>query len=105
MDEYLDFMTDTITIEPLASRDDYGAPTYGPGIDYPCRIDGATKQRVSIEGVERSINAMIYILGNPIIGPTDRLTLPSTFVPQQPPILRVNPFTDESGPHHTEVAV
>ena len=105
LDEYDDFMTDLVTIEPMLSKDEYGAPSFGTAVQYQCRIDGATKQRVTLEGVERTVNAMIYIPGVPGIGPFDRVTLPAGFVPQQPPIMRVNPLTDEGGAHHTEVAV
>ena len=105
MDDFADFMIDTVTIEPLTARDDYGAAFYGAGVSYPCRIDGQTKQTVNVNGVERSVNAMIYISGNPIILPADRLTLPATFNPQQPPMLKVNMFSDETGPHHVEIAV
>jgi len=105
MDDFADFMTDTVTIEPLVSRDSYGLASYGPAVSYACRIDGTAKQTVNVNGAERSITAMLYIPDNPIILPEDRLTMPATFTPQQPPILRVSPFTDESGPHHVEVAV
>ncbi len=105
MDEFADFMTDTVTIEPLIARDSYGAAFYGPGVSYPCRIDGATKQMVNVNGVERSVNAMIYLSGVYTILPADRLTMPGTFDPQQPPMLKVNVFSDEAGPHHTEIAV
>ena len=105
MDDFADFMTDTITVEPLASRDAYGTPTYGAAVSYPCRIDGATKQTVNVNGTERSIAAMVYVMGIPGIGPMDRLTMPAGYDPAQPPILRVSPLTDETGAHHTEVAL
>ena len=103
LDDFTDFMTDIVTIEPFASQDDYGKPTFGAGVAYACRIDGATSKRVSIDGVERSVQAAVYIPGVPAIGPNDRLTMPAGWAPAQPPILRVAVFTDEAGPHHTEV--
>lgn len=105
IDDFADLMNDTVTIEPMTSRDTYGEPAFGPGVTYRCRIDGSTTQRVSIDGVERTVNAMIYLSGEPVIGPTDRLTMPAGFTPNQPPILRVNIFSDDVGPHHTEIAV
>lgn len=105
VEDFDDFMTDTIIIEPLVSRDTYGLANYGPAVTYACRIDATTKQTVNINGVERSISAMIYLKDNPIILPADRLTMPAFFTPQQPPMLRIAPFTDESGAHHTEIAV
>ena len=105
MDDFADFMNDIITIEPFASKDAYGTSSFQAGVTYACRVDGSTKVRVSIDGVERSVNAMIYVPGDPGISPLDRLTMPAGFSPSQPPILRVNLFSDESGAHHTEVAV
>ncbi len=105
MDDFADFMTDTVLIEPLVSRDAYGLASYGPAMTYPCRIDGTAKQTVNVNGVERSITAMVYVMGTPIILPSDRLTMPANFDPQQPPMLRISQFTDEGGAHHTEIAV
>lgn len=39
------------------------------------------------------------------IGVSDRITLPSGFTPQQPPIISVEPHYDHEGPHHYEVYV
>lgn len=39
------------------------------------------------------------------IGISDRITLPTGFTPQQPPILSVEPHYDHKGPHHYEVYV
>lgn len=105
MDEFSDFMTDTVTIEPLLAKDAYGAPSFNAPVSYVCRVDGQTNQRVSINGEDRTVKAMIFIQGTPSIGPFDRLTMPAGFLPQQPPILVVNLYTDESGAHHTEIAV
>lgn len=105
LDEFNDFMVDTITIEPLVSRDSYGTPIYGGPVSYTCKVDGEQKQVTDAVGIERMSKAKIYLMGTPVIGPTDRLTMPSGFVPSQPPILSVNPFSDESGSHHTEITV
>jgi hypothetical protein len=105
LDDFNDFMTDTITIEPFSSRDGYGTASYGAAVTYACRVDGLQKQVVDATGVERISTAKIYLMGTPAIGPTDRLTLPASFTPQQPPILSVNPLTDESGAHHLEITV
>jgi hypothetical protein len=105
MDDLLDFLNDTVTVENMLSRDSYGVPLYGPPVSYACRIDGATRQSVSVNGVERTVNAVIFIPGNPTILPADRITLPATFDPVQPPILKINPYQDESGPHHVEVSI
>ena len=105
MDDLLEFLLDTVTIEPMLGRDDYGTPSYGPGVMYACRIDGAVNQRVNVDGVERSVRATIFIDGNPAIFPADRLTMPATFDPLQPPMLSVDALQDESGAHHMEILV
>src|SRR6185295_11317823 len=105
MDDFADFLNDTVMIEPFLSRDDYGTATYGPGVDYLCRIDGQTKQTVNVNGVERTINAIIFLSGNIYVAPADRITMPGNFDPLQPPILKVNQFSDENGPHHVEIAI
>lgn len=105
MDGLLDLLIHTVTIEPLLARDDYGAASYGPGVDYACRIDGSVKQSVNVGGVERSVQAVVFIDGNPSISPADRITMPATFDPQQPPILKVDDLQDESGPDHMEIYI
>jgi hypothetical protein len=105
MNEFEDFMNDTITIEPFVSRDSYGTPSYGAAVSYPCRVSAKQKQVVDLSGVERVSMARIYVSGTPAIGSLDRLTLPAGYTPQQPPILIVHPLHDEAGSHHTELTV
>jgi hypothetical protein len=106
MNEFDDFFNETITIEPFIGQDSYGTPSYGASTSYPCRINGSQRQVIDTMGVIRVSKAKINLAGTPVIGPSDRLTLPSGFVPQQPPILVVNPLTDDVGlPHHTEISV
>lgn len=106
MNEFDDFFNETITIEPFLGRDSYGTSSYGAAVSYPCRINGSQRQIVDVMGVTRVSKAKINLAGRPVIGPNDRLTLPATFVPQQPPLLIVNPLMDDVGePHHTEITV
>lgn len=37
------------------------------------------------------------------IGISDKITLPTQFVPNKPPIISVQPHYDHEGPHHYEV--
>jgi hypothetical protein len=105
LDEFMDFMNDTITIQPFLGRDGYGTAMFGVPILYNCRVSGQQKQVVDAMGVERVSKATIYVMGQPPIGPTDRLTMPSGFDPQEPPILAINALSDESGAHHLEIDV
>jgi hypothetical protein len=103
IEDFYDFFNDTVTLEPLVSRDGYGTPVYGAAVAYPCRVQAALHQVVDAQGTQRTSTAMIYLAGTPDIEPTDRITLPSGFVPQQPPILVVGRYTDEDGAHHTRI--
>ena len=105
MSDFDDFMNDTVIIEPFELRDSYGTASYFPPVSYACRISGAQKQVTDVRGVEVMSKATIYIMGSPVVGATDRLTLPAGNIPQQPPILVVNKVTDEAGDHHLEITV
>lgn len=105
MDEFSDFMLDTIMVEPLLLTDSYGTPTFGAAVSYPCRISGRQRQVVDLLGRERISTATIDLMGTPPINPTDRVTLPSTFAPSQPPILSVAVYSDQNGPHHLQLMV
>ncbi len=105
LDEFNDFLNDTVTVEPLVSRDGYGTPTYGAAVSYQCRVSGNEIQVADVSGVVRATKATIYIMGNPTINPADRLTMPAGFFPQQPPMIGVNTLSDENGPHHVEILV
>jgi len=103
IDEFDDLMVDDVTIEPYSSQSDYGVRSYQAAQTYKCRLSATMRQIVDTQGVQRTSLATIYIMGNTSIGPYDRITLPSTFTPQQPPIISVSLFTDESGAHHTRI--
>jgi len=106
IDEFWDLWGSTITIEPFLSRDGYGTALYGAAVSYPCRVNGSQRQITDRQGVERVSKALINLPGNPVIGPTDRITMPAGFVPSQPPILSVNPLIDDTGAaHHTEILI
>lgn len=105
VDEFDDLLPDTILVEPLVSRDDYGTPTYGAAVSYRGRVNGAQKQFVDLNGVQRLSQAIIYLGPSPVLSPLDRITLPATFTPSQPPIARIDQVADEAGPHHQKVWV
>ncbi len=104
-DDFSELLQDSVTIEPFTSEDDYGARSYGAGIAYPCRISGAQKIFVDVTGLQRVSQAIIYLTPMPVFGPKDRLTLPATFSPMQPPIARIDQVSDEQGPHHQKIYV
>lgn len=105
LDEFLDFMPATITVEPYASQDGYGESSYGAAVSYKCHIQGKTIKKVSWNGDERVSNFQCYLNTAGAISPRDRVTLPAGYSPQQPPIIVVGRHMDEAGQHHTVVFV
>ncbi len=107
IDDFLDFMIDTVVIEPVTNRDSdgYGTPTYGPPVSYQCKLDGTMKKVVDVNGLERVSMARIYLPGRPVISVLDRLTMPAGYSPTQPPILAIGIFEDELGDHHIRISV
>lgn len=84
----------TVTHAPLASRDGFGAPTYGAGTAYAARL--VRKQRVvrTPSGDEVVATGELWIAGTPTVGADDRITLPDATTPD---ILAVETYPDEAG--------
>lgn len=98
----LSLMEDTITIEPFASIDSTQNQTYGTGVDYPALIQRGSKRIISAAGRELVSNVQVYIPDRVTIDQRSRVTLPVGFVPQQPPIIGVEPLK-ALGLDHTAV--
>lgn len=99
--EFLEFMHQVITIEPLTGRDPQGGePTYGPPQRYRGRIVDKNQLVVDAEGQERLSRTTVWVYGAPMVGGSDRVTLPDG---RQPFILNVSRFPDEKGQHHTRI--
>ena len=103
--EFDDLLLETITVEPMLTRDSYGACTYGAGVLAPCRIVGGHRLVMGTDGVQRLSTAAIYLGTTPAVGPFDRITLPARFNPNQPPIIHVNLVYDEAAAHHQRVLI
>lgn len=93
-------MPHTVVIEPYASRDGWGKPTYGAGVTVKARVQGKNRMVRTRDNVEAASMTQIYIGTTPSVGPDDRITLPSGFSPSQPPILSVQKVSDEGQLHH-----
>lgn len=103
IDQWLDFMPDTITIDPYGSQNKYGEETYGASATYRSRVVGKVRKVTDMNGQERVSTVTAYIGGTPTITPRDRITLPARFNPTQPEILAIGLWPDESGTHHVAV--
>lgn len=91
-----------ITVEPYTGSDAYGSYTYGSATTYKARVQGKTQLVMNMAGEESVSHITIYV-GTSVIGPKDRITLPSPFTPTVPNILDVRYVSDESGQHHSVV--
>lgn len=96
--DFLDFCPHSITVEPFASVDQYGAYTYGAPVVYRARVQGKNQVITNMMGEEAVSTIQVYLNGT--VTPQDRVTLPAPFVPTQPNILAIQRVSDESGQHH-----
>lgn len=92
------------------STDGYAVRTYTTASTFKARIefkDTLIKDSGSRNVVSKTrlFTPMYDTAGSTsaTIGLSDKITLPSQFVPNQPPILSVQPHYDHEGPHHYEV--
>jgi hypothetical protein len=108
--EWLDMMPDSVTITPRTGRSVTGNPTYTGAIPYsfPCRVEIKNHIiAVNVGGESREIMARGRVFGATTAVPSteDQITLPSEYVPINPPILAVNVQPDERGTHHVTIEI
>ena len=68
-------MTQTVTIAPFSSYDNYGAPSFGTAVSYRAAVVGEMKRVVNAQGNEVPSQQAVYLLGNPAVRPEDQITL------------------------------
>lgn len=100
-----EFMPDTITIEPFSSTTVTQAPSYGAAVSYKAQVTAEWTKTIGRDGREITSTVRVIIPERVHIDPRDRITLPSGFVPNQPPIISVSPVggIDSIGMDSTEV--
>jgi hypothetical protein len=103
-------MSDTITLAPPTGYDDRGQATYGAAVSYACRIEPIDNSRGEVvirsaQNQERRAQWKIYIGSAAAINALSKLTLPSGFDPQTPPIFAVGRWADGDSTHHTVLMV
>lgn len=83
-----ELMVDSITIEPWASQDADLKPTYGAPVTYSnALVELHSERLMDAEGREFRSSVRVLIPERlTSIGLRDRVTLPSGFVPSQPPL-------------------
>lgn len=82
-------MEDTITIAPFSSFDVSQAATYGTGVSYSCLIEGGAKRKIHVGGRDVESTVKVTIPDRVFVDQRSKLTLPTGFSPQTPPILGV----------------
>lgn len=102
---FRDFMPHTVTVEPYSGQSAYGESTYGTAVTYPARVEMKSRRLAGLGGVEIAARGRIFLGTTTVPSAKDRITLPASFVPTQPPILDASPVNDESGIHHVVVFI
>lgn len=101
VNEWADIMPQTVTIEPWTGFSDGGAgSTYGTSYNSACRIQMKNHQAVTKDGRTVTARGKVFLLSLVIPTVKDRVTLPMSYTPRQPPIIDVNVEDDETGNHH-----
>lgn len=96
-------MKDTVTIEPFSSMTGAQVPSYGAAVTYRCLIERGARRVVGADAREVVSTVQVIIPERVFVNSRDRLTLPTGFVPNQPPILNVT-HAKNLGLDHTVVA-
>lgn len=104
--EFLDFMPDTVSFNAYSSQSVSGVPTYSATTTtYQCRVELKNRKVIDSKGREVMARGRVYLGTSAVIGIKDKITLPSEYLPINPPIIAVNVVPDESGNHHTVIEI
>ena len=98
-----ELLFETVTIEPFSSYT--GAtqvPSYGTAVTYNAQVLPFSQKMVDRQGKEFDSNGRVVIPERVAVDLRSRLTLPSAFTPNQPPIRMVRPVLG-LGLDHTEL--
>lgn len=101
--EFRGLMASTVTIEEVASMDEYGKRTYGTGTTYQARVRQKIERVFNLQGREEWAKTKVWVAPHsttgafPTISPRSRVTLPDG---TQPPLIAFERIYDENGPHH-----
>ena len=93
---------DTVTVEPYSSMTRAQVFSYGTSVTYRALIQRGAKRVVNSQGREVISNVSVTIPERVHIDQRSRVTLPSGFVPNQPPIIGIEPLKG-LGMDHTMV--
>lgn len=104
--DWLDFMPDEVTITPWTAHSVSGVPTYGgTPRTHPARIEMKNHLCIDASGREILARGRVFMGTTTIPSVKDKITLPAEYVPVSPPIISVNPISDETGIHHITIEI
>ena len=93
-----------ITVEPFSSQDAYGNAAYKTPVTYRARVQQRARQITLASGAIVASQTQVYLVDpDVVIGIQDRITLPATYAPTQPPILAVRRSPDAVGARYVTV--
>lgn len=101
--EFLDFFTQTVTVQASLSKDMYGYETYGTPIPLPCHIEGRMQLFVDKTGEKMACTGRFF---TPVVGWLNETYLVNVPDPtaaggwRQQSIAAITTRYDEDGPHH-----
>ena len=95
---------DEISIEPFVSETSARVPSYGAAVTYKALIERGARRLIGLTGREVISNVSVLIPERLSIDQRSRVTLPDGFIPQQPPILGVEPLKG-LGLDHTRISL
>ncbi len=93
----LALMNQSVTFQHFASRDAWGNPTYSGVLTLNCRVKGGPEQVLNKAGQMVTSQVQVWVPTSSGISADDLMTLPADFVPQSPPIIRVDRVPDAGG--------
>lgn len=101
-----DLMPEEVTIEPFVSETAARAQTFGAAVTYTAQIVGGAKRVIGASGREVISTVQVKIQEQLHIDQRSRVTLPTGWVPNQPPIVAIRPLKTPPGSigmDHTEI--
>lgn len=98
----LELYEDTVGVEPFSAETSARVRTYGSTTSYPALVTLGAKRVIGSNGSEVTSNVQVMIPERVHIDQRSRVTLPTGFVPLQPPILGLR-FTKGLGLDCTEI--
>lgn len=96
------FFEDTVTVEPFSSMDSVQAPSYGTAVTYRALVERGARKTIDQKGREVISNISVLIPERVHVDQRSRITLPTGFVPLQPPIVGIEPLKG-LGLDHTRI--